>query len=66
MVPNPTWIYRITHIENLNGIMRRGGIYAPNATPNDGIVYKTIHHQHIQGRRSNAFVPCGPGGTIQA
>lgn len=64
MAPDPTWLYRITHIDNLDGIMRRRGIYAPNMTPRDGIVYKTIHHQHIQGRRANASVPCGPTGTI--
>ena len=64
MVPNPTRLHRITHIDNLQGIMRRGGICAPNFTPNDGIAYKTVHHQHIQSRRANAPVPCGPGGTI--
>jgi hypothetical protein len=63
-VPNPTPIYRLTHVDNLAGILQRGGMYAPNHAPEDGIGYRAIHHQHIQGRRVMRRIPCGPGGTI--
>jgi len=59
-----TDIYRIIHIDNLPGILQRGGVLAPNMTPDNDIPYKVIHHQHIQERRCNRQVTCGPGGTI--
>jgi hypothetical protein len=52
------------HIDNLTGILQRGGMYAPNHIPHDGIGYRAIHHQHIQERRTARSVPCGPGGVI--
>lgn len=64
MIPDPTHIFRVTHVDNLQGILQHGGIYAPNMTPQDDVIYKVIHHQHIQSRRSNAPVPCGPCGTV--
>ena len=64
MIPDPTWILRITHVDNLSTALQQGGICAPNTTLPSGIPYKPIHHQHIQNRRSNASVPCGPRGTV--
>lgn len=64
MASTPTWIFRITHLDNLRGILQRGGIYAPNTTPADGLTYKAIHHQSIQAQRAATPVPCGPGGVI--
>ncbi len=52
MPSTPTWIFRITHIDNLPGILQRGGVYAPNTTPDDDLTYKTIHHQSIQAQRA--------------
>jgi O-acetyl-ADP-ribose deacetylase (regulator of RNase III) len=62
--PYPTPIFRLMHIDNLTGILQRGGMYAPNHIPHDGIGYRAIHHQHIQERRTARSVPCGPGGVI--
>lgn len=64
MASTSTWIYRITHINNLPGILQRGRICAPNTTPDDGLTYKAIHHQSIQAQRAATPVPCGPGGVI--
>ncbi len=64
MASTPTWIFRITHIDNLRGILQRGGICAPNTTPDDGLTHKAIHHQSIQAQRASMPVPCGPGGVI--
>ena len=32
--------------------MHRGGIHAPNKTPNDDLKYKTIHNVEIQQKRN--------------
>lgn len=52
------------HVDNLGICLRRGGLYAPNHTPSDGLAYRTIHNVGIQVRRRIERVPCGPGGTI--
>ena len=57
-------ILRFFHIDNLDGILTRGGMYAPNHAPNDGIVYKAIHSQPVQNTRSNYRVPVGPAGCL--
>ena len=64
MASTSTWIFRITHIDNLPGILQRGVIYTPNTTPDDGLTYKAIHHQSVQAQRAATPVPCGPGGVI--
>jgi hypothetical protein len=63
-VPIPTPILRLIHVDNLHILLRRGGIYAPNATPNDGLAYRTIHRQDMQDARHVRHVPCGPRCTV--
>ncbi|MFV1976826.1 MAG: DUF4433 domain-containing protein [Candidatus Scalindua sp.] len=63
-VPIPTPIYRIIHINNLNVVLRRGGIPAHNSTPNDGIKYRTIHNSEIQSQRGDTTLHCGPCGVM--
>lgn len=62
--PNPTQIVRFIHVDNLDVCLRRGGLHAPNHTPNDGLTYRTIHNVSIQAQRRVQRVPCGPDGTI--
>ena len=59
-VPMPTPIVRIIHVDNLHICLRRGGIHAPNFTPKDGLVYRTIHNTEIQQERRVRQVRCGP------
>jgi hypothetical protein len=61
--PIPTLIFRIVHIDNLETLMRRGGLHAPSATPKDGLEYRVIHNTDIQAVRRVQKVPCGPCGT---
>jgi hypothetical protein len=61
--PQPTPIYRILHIDNLPAILQRGGLHAPNFTPDDGFVYRAIHNTDVQAARRACSIPCGPGGT---
>ena len=62
--PNPTWLYRLIHIDNLPTLLQRGAIHAPNYTPKDGLPYRTIHNSEVQAGRREKAIPCGPGGTI--
>jgi hypothetical protein len=62
--PNPTWLYRIIHIDNLPQLLIRGALHAPNFTPNDGLFYRPIHSVAVQANRHQKAIPCGPGGTI--
>jgi hypothetical protein len=64
MVPTPTPIYRIMHVDNLCVCLRRGGLHASNHTPDDGLPYRTIHNTSIQQHRRTTRIPCGPGGVV--
>jgi hypothetical protein len=57
-------LFRIVHIDNLPTLLQRGGLHAPNSTPDDGLPYRTIHNTTVQASRSARSVPCGPRGTI--
>lgn len=63
-VPIPTPIFRLIYAGNLETCLRRGGLHAPNHTPNDGLPYKPIHNVDIQKVRSEKTIPCGPRGVI--
>ena len=62
--PIPTPIYRLVPVDNLDVLLRRGGLHAPNHTPDDGLPYRTIHNVDIQAERRVRPIPCGPRGTI--
>ncbi|MGA7578247.1 MAG: DUF4433 domain-containing protein [Desulfobaccales bacterium] len=63
-VPNPTPIYRFIHVNNLRLCLRRGGLHAPNHTPDDGQAYQTIHNVDIQNQRRIYRIPCGLRAVI--
>lgn len=63
-VPDPTPILRLIHVDNLHIYLERGAIHAPNATPKDGLVYRTIHNPDIQAKRRGERIPCGRGGVV--
>jgi hypothetical protein len=62
--PNPTPILRLTHVDNLEIYLARGGLHAPNFTPADGLKYRTIHDVEIQTKRRRRCIPCGPRGVV--
>lgn len=64
MPPNPTTILRFTHVDNLDTIIRRGGLHAPNHVPQDGLPYRFCHGAEVQSARAEVPVHVGPGGTI--
>jgi hypothetical protein len=63
-VPKPTYILRFIHVDNLHIYLQRGGLHAPNCTPDDGLQYKTIHNVDVQAKRRIQPIPCGPKGVI--
>lgn len=63
-VPKPTPIFRFIHVDNLNICLQRGGLHAPNHTPQNGLAYRTIHNVDIQEHRRERVIHCGPRGVI--
>jgi hypothetical protein len=61
--PNPTEIVRLVHVNGLRTLLIRGALHATNATPEDGLHYRTIHNVDVQANRHIKEIPCGPGGT---
>lgn len=64
MPPNPTPILRFTHVNNLDTIIRLGGLHAPNCVPTHSLPYRPCHGSQVQGARAVIQIPVGPGGTI--
>ncbi|RPH74929.1 DUF4433 domain-containing protein [bacterium] len=62
--PNPTPIYRFVHIDNLDTLIRRGALHAPNHVPSDGLPYRFCHDPEVQAARADVSVDVGPGGTV--
>lgn len=63
-VPDPTWVMRFTHIENLRTILTRGAMHAPNNMPQDGLPMRLTHDATVQAARAERPIVKGPGGTI--
>lgn len=62
--PNPTWLYRLVHVDNLATLLTRDSLHAPHSTPTDGLSYHPIHNVSVQESRHVRSIPCGPGGMI--
>jgi len=55
-------IYHITHIKNLERIVREGGLFCDRTAQDFKAV--NIGHQHIKDRRLKRIVELSPGGTV--
>lgn len=64
MVPIPTPILRIIHIDNLSTLLQRRALHAPNHLPNDNLNYRACVDVEVQGARAAVIIPCGPRGVI--
>jgi len=62
--PQPTWLYRLVHVECLPTLLARGALHSPNHKPDDDLPYRTIHNLQVQANRHVKAIPCGPGGTV--
>lgn len=59
--PVPTFIYHITHLENLEGILQKGGLLPQSQRPP---TRQNVAYGRIQARRAKVVVPVGPGGKL--
>lgn len=59
-----TYIYHITSIRNLPGILQDGGLWCDRVVMQQRLAHVSIAHQHIKDRRAHKPVPCGPGGVV--
>ena len=64
VIPQPTPIYHITHIENLPLIVADDRLRCCADLRLDRVGYRDIAHGHIQDRRARTVVPCGPRGLL--
>lgn len=60
--PNPIWLFRMTHVDNLPHILQHGLVVAssPNADPN----FRAIGDRSLIGVRKDLEVPIAPGGMF--
>jgi hypothetical protein len=63
-VPQDPWIFHLTHVNNLTGIVGAGGLWrdakvrAGRASPTD------VGYAHLKGRRMRHPVQCAAGGVV--
>ena len=60
-VPLPTWVFHLTDITNLPGIIADGEIRSRSRAPAN---VTDIAYPHLVGRAERTTVPCGPGGAV--
>ena len=59
-----TLLYRITHIENLPGLLARGWDCSPNFAKANCITKRAISHKDIMDKREHAAIRVPPGGVV--
>lgn len=64
MSPNQTYIYHITHIDNLVSIVGSKGLNCVNTLHCNGNAYRDIAYESIQSRRAEKGVPLPPFGKL--
>ena len=64
IVPADPLIFHITHVDNLAGIVREGGLWCDRQRIGRELGSVNIGHQHIKQRRMDRVVSTGGGGTL--
>ena len=62
--PGSTYIYHITNMGNLSGIIHAKGLWSDTERVRQGIENVNIAHNHIKERRRRTPVPVGSGGVV--
>ena len=62
--PQPTRLFHITALANLQGICATGALVSKNVGTMAGISYQNIAHAGAQGARAQRSVPNPPGGFL--
>lgn len=63
-VPSDPFIYHITHVDNLAGVVAGGGLYSDAERMRRNLVSRNIGHLHIKQRRLNRAVTTRWGGNL--
>lgn len=64
IVPDNPPIFHITHVDNLPGILREGGLWCDAERAARSLVNTNIGHSHIKERRLRRSVPTATGRTL--
>jgi hypothetical protein len=57
-------VFHITHVTNLDSILREGGLCCDNRRNRQSLACTGIAYEHIKARRANRKVPVCRGGTL--
>ena len=60
----PTYIYHHTHIDNLSGILRSGGVCCDRICQASTLTLRDIAYQNLKLRRMTTPVEVPPGGVL--
>ena len=63
-VPDDPLIFHITHVDNLVGILREGGLWSDAKRAERNLANVNIGFRHIKARRMNRVVSVAAGGTL--
>jgi hypothetical protein len=64
IVPTDPRLFHITHVDNLAGIIREGGLLSDNACIARELLTRNIAYSHIKERRRNRRIKTPSGGTL--
>ena len=59
-----TFIYHITHADNLPSIVQEEGLWCDNEMARRTLSHLGIAHAHIKARRARTTVPVAPGDCL--
>lgn len=62
--PQDPFIYHITHVDNLAGMLTDGGLWSDAGRQRHRPAAVNIGYQHIKARRMRRAVTAGPGGML--
>ena len=62
--PDPTPIWHLTSVTNLESIARCGDVYCKKRLSEEGLGHRDVSNVEIQEIRAHFPVSCGPGGTL--
>jgi hypothetical protein len=63
-VPSPCRVYRIVHFDNLEGVLREGGLWCGREMLQRSLPYQQIGLQDLTRDRGARAVHAGPGGSL--
>lgn len=63
-MPENILLYHITHINNLQSIIKKSSLWSHARIRQHTIIYKDVANQDVQSRREHTKIPVGAGGYL--